>query len=108
MPGQLTRKAIAAQPEWLAQVPGLVGDRRLPAGARVLFTGCGTSFHAALACGDAVQALELVLGNAPDADVLVAISHEGGTALTLEAVNGFAGETWLITVKVDFAIAKAV
>ena len=58
MPGQLTRKAIAVQPEWLAQVPGLIADRRLPAGARVLFTGCGTSFHAALACGNAVQALE--------------------------------------------------
>ena len=53
VPGQLTRQAIAAQPEWLAQVPERVGDRRLPEGARVLFTGCGTSFHAALACGNA-------------------------------------------------------
>jgi glutamine---fructose-6-phosphate transaminase (isomerizing) len=97
MPGQLTRKAIAAQPEWLAQVPERVGDRRLPDGARVLFTGCGTSFHAGLACGRAAQALEVVLGDAPEADVLVAISHEGGTALTLEAVRAFAGETWLIT-----------
>ena len=43
----------------------------------MLFTGCGTSYHAALACGPAAQALELVLGNAPPADVLVAISHEG-------------------------------
>ncbi|HEU4972989.1 MAG TPA: hypothetical protein VFT35_13795, partial [Gaiellaceae bacterium] len=89
MPGQLTRTAIAAQPEWLARVPERVGDRRLPDGARVLFTGCGTSFHAALACGPAAQALEVVIGNAPEADVLVAISHEGGTALTLEAVRGF-------------------
>ena len=32
------------QPEWLAQVPT---DRRFPEGARLLFTGCGTSFHAA-------------------------------------------------------------
>ena len=63
----------------------------------MLFTGCGTSYHAALASGPAVQALELVLGNAPDADVLVAISHEGETRLTLEAVRGFAGETWLVT-----------
>jgi len=108
MPGQLTRKAIAAQPEWLAQVPERVGDLRLPEGARVLFTGCGTSFHAALACGPAAEALEVVLGNAPEADVLVAVSHEGGTRLTHEAVRGFAGETWLITGAADSAIATSV
>lgn len=108
VPGGLTRAAIAAQPEWLRQVPDRVGDRRLPEGARVLFTGCGTSFHAALACGEAVQALEVVLGNAPAADVLVALSHEGGTALTLEAVSGFAGETWLITAVEDSPIGRAV
>ncbi|HEU5206942.1 MAG TPA: hypothetical protein VFT94_04950 [Gaiellaceae bacterium] len=108
MPGQLTRQAIALQPAWLAQVPERVGDRRCPEGARVLFTGCGTSFHAALACGNAAQALELVLGNAADADVLVAISHEGGTRLTHEAIRGFAGETWLITGAADSAIAKDV
>jgi glucosamine--fructose-6-phosphate aminotransferase (isomerizing) len=106
--GQLTRKAIAAQPEWLAQVPQRVGERRLPADARVLFTGCGTSFHAGLACGQAAQALEVVTGTAPEADVLVAISHEGGTALTLEAVRSFAGETWLITGAEGSAIAKEV
>ena len=108
MPGQLTRKAIAAQPPWLAQVPERVGDRRLPEGARVLFTGCGTSFHAALASGPATPALEIVLGNAPEADVLVAVSHEGGTRLTLEAIRGFEGETWLITGAADSAIAKEV
>jgi glucosamine--fructose-6-phosphate aminotransferase (isomerizing) len=108
VPGQLTRTAIAHQPEWLRQVPERVGDRRLPDGARVLFTGCGTSFHAALACGPAAQALEIVLGNAPEADVLVAISHEGTTALTAEAVRGFAGETWLITGAAESTLAKAV
>jgi glutamine---fructose-6-phosphate transaminase (isomerizing) len=108
MPGQLTRSAIAAQPEWLRQIPERVGDQRLPDGARVLFTGCGTSFHAALACGPAAQALEIVLGNAPEADVLVALSHEGGTRLTLEAVNGFSGETWVITGAPDSPIARAV
>ena len=107
MPGQLTRKAIALQPEWLRQVPERVGDRRLPADARVLFTGCGTSFHAALASGRAAPALEVVLGNAPEADVLVAFSHEGETLLTREAVEGFAGETWLITAVEDGAIARA-
>jgi glutamine---fructose-6-phosphate transaminase (isomerizing) len=108
VPGQLTRKAIAQQPEWLRDVPDRVGDRRLPEGARVLFTGCGTSFHAALACGRAAQALEIVLGNAPEADVLVAISHEGETALTLEAIRGFGGETWLITGAAESPIAKEV
>ena len=73
----------------------------------MLFTGCGTSFHAALACGPAAQALEVVLGNAPESDVLVAISHEGGTALTLEAIRSFEGETWLITGAEESAIAKA-
>ena len=96
------------QPEWLAQVPERVGDRRLPEGARVLFTGCGTSYHAALAAGPAAQALELVLGNAPEADVLVAVSHEGETRLTLEAVRGFAGETWLITGAAESPLAKEV
>jgi glutamine---fructose-6-phosphate transaminase (isomerizing) len=104
----LTRKAIAAQPEWLRQVPERVGDRRLPEGARTLFIGCGTSFHAALACGDAAQSLEVLIGNAPEAEVLVAISHEGGTRLTLDAVRGFSGETWLITAAADSPIAKAV
>jgi glucosamine--fructose-6-phosphate aminotransferase (isomerizing) len=108
VPGDLTRKAIALQPEWLRQVPERVGDLRLPDGASVLFTGCGTSFHAALACGPAAQALEVVLGNAPEADVLVALSHEGGTRLTLEAVEAFRGETWVITAVEDSSIARAV
>ena len=99
---------MAAQPDWLAQVPERLGDARLPAGARVLFTGCGTSYHAALACGPAVQALEVVLGNAAEADVLVAISHEGETRLTLEAVEAFAGETWLVTGAPHSPLARAV
>lgn len=107
MSGQLTRKAIAAQPAWLSHVSERVGEMRLPSGASVLFTGCGTSFHAALACGPAAQALEIVLGNAPAADVLVAVSHEGGTKLTLEAVAAFPGETWLITGAPESPIASA-
>ena len=89
-------------------MPERVGDLRLPEGANVLFTGCGTSFHAALGCGRAAQALEVVLGNGPPADVLVAISHEGETPLTLEAVEGFTGETWLITGTPEGPIARAV
>ncbi len=89
-------------------MPERVGSTRLPSDARVLFTGCGTSFHAALACGDAVQALDLVLGHAPEADVLVAISHEGGTALTREAVQAFDGETWLVTGTSESPLARLV
>ncbi len=109
MGGQLTRAAIAAQPEWLRDVADRVGDARLAAGARVLFTGCGTSYHAALATGaPAAQALEVVLGRAPESDVLVAISHEGGTRLTTEAVESFAGETWLVTGAADSPLARLV
>ena len=93
MSGEHTRKAIWAQPEWLRQVPT---DQLLP-GSKILFTGCGTSFHAAQTGGDAVQALELVLRPERDADVLVAISHEGTTKLTLEAVRAWKGEKWVIT-----------
>jgi glutamine---fructose-6-phosphate transaminase (isomerizing) len=85
-----------------------VGERRVPDGARVLFVGCGTSFHAALACGESAQALDVVQGLAPEADVLVAISHEGGTRLTREAVEAFSGETWLVTGAPESPIAKVV
>src|SRR5215469_437235 len=87
------RRAVFAQPEWLRLVPT---DRRLPFGARVVHTGCGTSFHAAQTGGWAVQALEAVL-SPPDADVLVCISHEGETELTLEAACAFRGYVWLVT-----------
>jgi fructoselysine-6-P-deglycase FrlB-like protein len=94
---------MAAQPEWLAQVPM---DRRFPAGARLLFTGCGTSFHAAMTGGEAVQALELVLRPEHDADVLVLVSHEGETPLTLEAARAWSGPRWLITGRADGPIAE--
>jgi len=102
MGGELTRKAIAAQPDWLAAVPT---DLRLP-DARILFTGCGTSFHAAQTGGEAVQALELVLDPGRDADVLVCISHEGETPLTLEAARGWEGPRWLVTGKGDSPLGE--
>jgi glucosamine--fructose-6-phosphate aminotransferase (isomerizing) len=104
MAGEKTREAVFAQPDWLRSVPT---DRRLP-DARLLFTGCGTSFHAAQTGGEAVQALELVLRPEQDAEVLVAISHEGGTPLTLEAVRAWRGESWLITGAPKSAIAEEV
>jgi fructoselysine-6-P-deglycase FrlB-like protein len=87
-----TAAAVAAQPEWLAAVPI---DLRLPPG-RIVYTGCGTSFHAAQTAGPAVQALDASLVP-PDADVLVCVSHEGATAQTLAAARAFAGERWLVT-----------
>ena len=103
MPGE-TERAVFAQPDWLRRVPS---DRRLPAGATVVHTGCGTSFHAAQTGGFAVQALEAVL-SPPEADVLVAVSHEGETAVTLEAVRAFPGETWLVTGRASSPLADAV
>ena len=101
MPGE-TLRAVRAQPEWLRQVPT---DRRLPDEARVVFTGCGTSFHAAQTGGRAVQALEAVLAP-PEADVLVCVSHEGTTALTLEAARAFDGAVWLVTGKAESPLAE--
>jgi len=101
--GEQTRRAIAAQPEWLAQVPT---DRRFPDGARLLFTGCGTSFHAAMTGGEAVQALELVLRPERDADLLVIVSHEGETPLTLAAAQAWGGPRWLVTGRADCPIGE--
>ncbi len=103
MHGEETRRALAAQPEWLARVPT---DRRFPDGARVLFTGCGTSFHAAMTGGDAVQALELVLDPERDADLLVLVSHEGETPLTIEAARAWQGPRWLVTGRTDGPTAE--
>jgi fructoselysine-6-P-deglycase FrlB-like protein len=103
MHGEETRRAIAAQPEWLARVPT---DRRFPDGARLLFTGCGTSFHAAMTGGEAVGALELVLRPDREADLLVLVSHEGETPLTLEAARAWQGPRWLVTGKADGPIAE--
>jgi glucosamine--fructose-6-phosphate aminotransferase (isomerizing) len=94
------------EPEWLRSVPA---DRRLPDG-RVLHTGCGTSFHAAQTGGWAEQALELVL-RPREADVLVVVSHEGDTELSLEAARAFARpasgkHVWLITGKPDSPLGE--
>ncbi len=100
MAGEKMTKAVAAQPEWLARVPtGL----RLPPG-RVAAVGCGTSFHAAQTSGNGIDSLEAVLAP-PDAEVLVLVSHEGETPLTLEVAQAFAGPKWLVTGKADGPIA---
>jgi glutamine---fructose-6-phosphate transaminase (isomerizing) len=101
MAGEKTKAAMAAQPDWLRRVPT---EERFPNG-RLLFTGCGTSFHAAQTGGDAVQALDLVIEPERGADLLVAISHEGTTRMTLEAVRAWHGPTWLITGKADSPLA---
>ncbi len=88
-----TRRMVLEQPDWLRSLS--VG-RRFPAGARVVLTGCGTSFHAAQTGGRAVQALEAVLAP-PEADLMVCVSHEGETPLTLEAARAFSGPKWAVT-----------
>jgi glucosamine--fructose-6-phosphate aminotransferase (isomerizing) len=99
-----TARAVRLQPEWLRAVPT---DRRLPAGATVAHTGCGTSFHAAQTAGQAVQALEAAL-SPPRADVLVCVSHEGETELTIAAERAFGGDVWLVTGKPDSPLAELV
>lgn len=89
-----------AQPEWLAQVPRGV---QLPEG-RIVAVGCGTSFHAAQTTGNGVDALEFVLAP-PAADLLVLVSHEGTTPLTIEAAKAFPGEKWLVTGKRESDLA---
>src|SRR5262249_27513859 len=100
MPGE-TRRAVFAQPDWLRVAQH---DRRLPKGARVVLTGCGTSFHAAQTGGWAVQSLEAVL-RPPEADLMVVVSHEGGTALAVEAARAFFGPKWLVTGAADSPLA---
>ena len=99
-----TKQAVFAQPEWLRGVPT---DRRLPNDARVVFTGCGTSFHAAQTGGVAMQALEAAIVP-PSADILVCVSHEGETALTMEAERWFGGDVWLVTGNASSPLAAAV
>jgi glutamine---fructose-6-phosphate transaminase (isomerizing) len=97
-----TKRAVLAQPDWLRRVPT---GTRLPEGAHVVYTGCGTSFHAAQTGGNAVQALEAAL-DPPEGDILVCVSHEGGTELTLEAARAFRGDVWLITGKPDSPLGE--
>lgn len=99
-----TRRAVFAQPKWLRQVPTRTV---LPPGARVVYTGCGTSFHAAQTGGFAVGALEAVL-RPPAADIMVCVSHEGETALTMEAERAFGGDVWLVTGRADSPLAELV
>ena len=99
------RAAVAAQPDWLAQVPT---DRRLPPG-RIVHVGAGTSFHAAQtgaqpSAYSALQSLEAVIAP-PEADAVVLVSHEGGTKLTLEAARAFSGPKWLVTGKAESPLA---
>ena len=101
MAGEKMKAAVAAQPEWLAQVPV---DRRLPDG-RVAVVGCGTSFHAAQTSGSGIDALEFLL-RPPDVDLLVLVSHEGTTPLTIEAAKAFPGEKWLVTAKRESELAS--
>ncbi len=102
MPGETSsHRARAAR---LPAPRGSQGTGLLPEGARVVFTGAGTSFHAAQTGGRAVQALEAVLAP-PEADLMVVVSHEGGTPVTLEAAEAFFGPKWLVTGAAGSALA---
>lgn len=91
---------IWAEPDLPQQIAGGDDAARLASHLRaaldadqpVLFTGCGTSEHAARAAGALVggasrDAFETRL-DPPARGLVVAISHEGGTAATLDAARG--------------------
>jgi glucosamine--fructose-6-phosphate aminotransferase (isomerizing) len=73
----------------------------------VVVTGCGTSEHAAMAgaalLGNGARARDAFEASLdPQADgVLIAISHEAGTAATLAAMKATSARTILITAKPD-------
>jgi glucosamine--fructose-6-phosphate aminotransferase (isomerizing) len=52
-----------------------------------------------------MQSLEAVL-DPPEADVMVCVSHEGSTALTLEAARAFRGSVWLVTGAADSPLGE--
>ena len=54
-----------------------------------------------------MSALEVVL-DPPEADLLVCVSHEGSTALTMEAERAFGGDVWLVTGRADSPLAELV
>jgi glucosamine--fructose-6-phosphate aminotransferase (isomerizing) len=51
-----------------------------------------------------VEALEAVI-KPPLADIMVCVSHEGPTALTMEAEQAFGGDVWLVTGNPDSELA---
>jgi glucosamine--fructose-6-phosphate aminotransferase (isomerizing) len=51
-----------------------------------------------------MQALEAVLAP-PEADLMVCVSHEGDTAMTVEAAEAFFGPKWLVTGAGDSPLA---
>ena len=106
-PPWIMEEMIWAEPELPAQIAGSDDAARLAARIRaaidadqpVLFTGCGTSEHAARAAraivGDATPGATLAARDAfetrlapPSGGLVVAISHEAGTPATLEAARG--------------------
>jgi glutamine---fructose-6-phosphate transaminase (isomerizing) len=99
-----TTRLIFEQPAWLR---GIRTDIRLPADVRPTYTGCGTSFHAALTGGDAVEALDLAADVRRNVDLLVLLSHEGETELTLEVARAYQSvPKWLVTAVPGSSIAK--
>jgi glutamine---fructose-6-phosphate transaminase (isomerizing) len=106
-PPWVMEEMIQAQADLPGQIAASDGAERLAArlrtaigeGEPVLFTGCGTSEHAARAAraivGEASPEATVVARDAfearldpPGRGLVVAISHEAGTAATIEAARG--------------------
>src|SRR5262245_38788168 len=96
----------------LASPPAAEAAESIREGGQVVLVGCGTSEHAAMA-GAALlgarsrDAFEASL-DPQDGGVLIAISHEGGTAATLAALKAATGaRKILITAKPEAVDAAA-
>ena len=126
-PPWITEEMIWAEPELPARIAGSDAAVRLAsrihaaidADQPVLFTGCGTSEHAARAAraivGDAAPGATLAARDAfetslapPSGGLVVAISHEAGTPATLDAARGASdagAQVVLITAKPELVPA---
>ena len=95
---------ILAEPGIVEEILGNAAAREAAewiAGQPVITTGCGTSEHAAMAGAvllgaTARDAFEAALDPRDDG-VLIAVSHEGGTQATLDAIDATSARTILIT-----------
>ena len=96
--------AVFAQPEWLRRVPT---DRRLPERrARRATRAAARRSTPRRPAGWARSRRSRRCSSPPSADIMVCVSHEGETALTMEAERAFGGDVWLVTGKADSPLAR--
>ena len=103
MAGEQTRAAIAAQPEWLAQVPT---DRRFPDARLAASPAAGPRSTRRRPAATRCRRSSSSCGRSATPTCSSSSSHEGDTALTLEAAQAWDGPRWLITGKADSPLGE--